>query len=62
MELFAIALAGCTAMDVISILEKKRQDVTGFEVKVHADRAPEHPKVFTHARIEYLITGHAVDS
>ncbi len=62
MELFAIALAGCTAMDVVSILEKKRQEVTGFEVKVHADRAPEHPKVFTHARIEYLITGRAIDA
>jgi putative redox protein len=61
MELFAVALVGCTAMDVISILEKKRQDITDFKVKVHADRATEHPKVFTRARIEYLVTGHAVE-
>jgi putative redox protein len=61
MELFAIGLAGCTAMDVISIMQKKRQEVTDFEVKVHVDRAEEHPKVFTHARIEYLVTGRKVD-
>ena len=61
MELFAIGLAGCTAMDVISILEKKRQKVSHFEVKVHADRAENHPKVFTRARIEYLISGQAID-
>lgn len=61
MELMALSLAGCTAMDVISILQKKRVDVTDFEVKVHADRAGEHPKVFTNAVVEYLITGHNVD-
>jgi putative redox protein len=61
MELIAIGLAGCTAMDVISILQKKRQDVTGFEVRVHATRADEHPKVFTHITIEYLIEGRNLD-
>lgn len=61
MELIAIGLAGCTGMDVISILRKKQQDVTSFEVKVHADRQSEHPKVFTHAVVEYIVTGHHVD-
>ena len=61
MELIALGLAGCTAMDVISILSKKRQDVTGFEVQVHAARAAEHPKVFTAATIEYYVTGRGVD-
>ena len=61
LELMGISLAGCTAMDVISILQKKRQDVTGFEVKVHADRADEFPKVFTHVTVEYNITGHNID-
>lgn len=61
MELIAIGLAGCTSMDVISILEKKRQQVTTFEVKVHAERASEHPRVFTRARIQYLLTGHSID-
>jgi putative redox protein len=61
LELMAISLAGCTAMDVVSILKKKQQDVTAFEVKVHADQAEQHPKVFTHALITYLVTGHNVD-
>ena len=61
MELIAISLAGCTAMDVISILRKKRQDVTDFEVRVDAPRAEEHPKVFIRAAIDYLVTGHNVE-
>ncbi len=61
LELMAVSLAGCTAMDVISILTKKKQEVTAFEVKVHAEQAEEFPKVFTHAVITYLVTGHAVD-
>ncbi len=60
-ELMAVSLAGCTAMDVISLLQKKRQDVTAFEVRVHAERASEHPKVITHAVIEYDVSGHNVD-
>lgn len=60
-ELVAIGLAGCTAMDVISILLKKRQHVTHFEVQVHAERAEEHPKVFTHVNIKYLVEGHDID-
>ena len=60
LELLAIGLAGCTAMDVISILTKKRQDITSFEVKVHAERAEEHPKVFTHLTIEYVISGNEI--
>ena len=61
MELMAVSLAGCTAMDVISILRKKQQDVTDFEVRVDAPRAEAHPKVFTRATIDYLVTGHGVD-
>jgi len=61
MELVAIGLAGCTALDVISILQKKRQDVTAFEVQVHAERAVEFPKVFTNIIIEYIVTGHQVE-
>lgn len=61
MELMALSMAGCTAMDVISILRKKRQDVTDFEVRVDAPRAEDHPKVFTRASIEYLVTGHNIE-
>ena len=61
MELFALGLASCTAMDVLSILQKKRQNVTAFEVQVTADRATGHPRVFTEALIEYFVTGHGIN-
>jgi putative redox protein len=57
MEMVALGLAACTGMDVISILRKKRQQVTGFEVRVNAPRSPEYPKVFTSALITYIVTG-----
>ncbi len=61
MELVLLGLAACTAMDVISILEKKRQQVTGFEVQAHGERSESHPKVFTHIVVEYVVTGVAID-
>jgi putative redox protein len=61
LELMAVSLAGCTGMDVASILRKKQQDLTAFEVRVHADQAAEHPMVFTRSVIRYLVTGHGVD-
>ena len=60
LELMAISLAGCTGMDVISILVKKRQDVTAFDVKVHTEQAEDHPRIFTSAIIDYLVVGHQV--
>lgn len=61
MELIAIGIAGCTAMDVVSILQKKRQDVTAFEVQLRSQQAQDYPRVFTQIEIEYLISGHDVD-
>lgn len=61
MEMVALGLAACTAMDVLSILQKKRLRVTGFEVKVDAPRSAEHPKVFTGANINYVVTGNNID-
>lgn len=61
MELMLLSLAGCTAMDVISILEKKRQNVTAFRVRAHGERASEHPKVFTSIHLDYDVTGHGVE-
>ena len=57
MEMIAFGLAGCTAMDVLSILLKKRQDVSQFEVRIDAPRSREYPKVFTRAAITYVVTG-----
>jgi len=61
MELIAMSMAGCTAMDVISIMEKKKQDVTNFEVKVHPERAEDYPIVYTRAEVVYEVTGRALD-
>jgi putative redox protein len=56
-ELIAIGLAGCTAFDVIGILRKKRQEVTGYEVKVEADQRQDPPNVFTKIRVHHIVTG-----
>ncbi len=61
MELMAISLGGCTAMDVISILRKKRQEITAYEVHVHTERAENHPKVFTQASVLYELSGHGIE-
>jgi putative redox protein len=61
LELMAVSLAGCTAMDVISILRKKQQQVAEFEVRVHADQRSDHPHVFTGAVISYQVSGNNVD-
>jgi putative redox protein len=60
MELVLIGLGGCTAMDVLSILRKKRQEVTSFEVLLDAQQADEHPRVFTHIDVKYVIRGKGV--
>jgi len=62
MELLLTALGGCTGMDVISILGKKQQDVTGFEVQVEGVRADEHPRVYTGIWVKFIVTGHGVDA
>lgn len=61
MELMGLALAGCTGMDVLSILKKKRQDVLDFEVQVHSKSVDEHPRVWNWVQVEYLITGNNID-
>lgn len=61
MELLLMGTAGCTAIDVIGILRKKRQQVTAYQVRIHGTRAETHPKVFTDITIEHIVTGYAVD-
>jgi len=62
MEVLLLALAGCTGMDVISILRKKREPVQGYEVRVSAQRAEEHPKVFTEIRVEHVVSGNVKEA
>lgn len=57
MELVLVGLAGCTAYDVVGILQKKRQAVLGLEVDVSGERAATPPKVYTDIHIEYVIRG-----
>jgi len=57
MELLLYGLGGCTGMDVVSILRKKRQPFTGLEMNLAADRAPQDPKRFTAIHIEYVVHG-----
>jgi putative redox protein len=53
MEMVLAALAGCTGMDVVSILKKMRVEIKSFEMEVEDKRAEEHPKVFTEIRLTY---------
>ncbi len=57
MEMLLIGLAGCTGFDVVQILKKGRETITGCEVEVEAQRASEDPKVFTKIHIAYRVTG-----
>ncbi len=60
MTMLLVGLAGCMGVSVLPILLKKRQDVTGYELRIHGVRAPEHPKVFTEITVEHIVTGHGV--
>ena len=57
MEALLLSLAGCSAMDVISVMLKKRQDVRAFRVLVRGERAAEHPRRWTNIALEYVFTG-----
>lgn len=57
MELVLAALGACTGLDVVPILEKKRVKLDGLEIKLEAERADEHPRVFKKIKIEYIFHG-----
>ncbi|MCW8823949.1 MAG: OsmC family protein [Ignavibacteriaceae bacterium] len=56
-ELLLMSLAGCTGSDVVSILQKKRVNLTDFEINITAQQTEEHPKVFTDIDLEYVFYG-----
>ena len=60
MELLLIALGGCTAVDVESILKKKRQQVTGYRVEVRGARREEHPRAYTRIEVRHVVRGRGV--
>jgi len=57
MELLLVGFGGCSGMDVISILRKKRQNVTGLEMNVKGEKADSYPHVYREVHIEYVVTG-----
>lgn len=56
-ELLLMAFGGCSGMDIISILKKKKQDVTNFEINVNGETPDKHPRYFSDIHIEYVVTG-----
>lgn len=57
MELLLVGLAGCTAVDVVMILQRQRQPLEDLQVRVRGERASDHPRVYTHITIEYIVRG-----
>lgn len=62
MELLLAGVAGCTAIDIVMILKKQRQDVTDVTVQIEGERAEEMPKVYTDVTLTYLVTGNDLDT
>ena len=61
MEMLLIGMGGCTEFDVLLILRKARQQVTGCVVELEAERAESDPKVFTRIHAHFILTGHGLD-
>lgn len=57
MELLLVGLGSCTAMDVLSILRKKRQEITAYRIEVRGDQATDYPHVFTQIYLRHILTG-----
>jgi len=57
MEVVLLAFGGCTGMDVISILRKMRQDVSGYEVRLVGERTEQQPTVYTDISVEHVVRG-----
>ena len=60
MEMLLVSVAGCTAADVISILQKKRQDVTAYNVEITGERKEDHPRAFIKFHIHHIVHGRNV--
>jgi putative redox protein len=61
MELLLVGFGGCSGMDVISILRKKRQNVAGLEINVKGEKTDDYPKVYKEVHIEYVVKGKGVE-
>jgi putative redox protein len=61
MELLLVGLGGCTGMDVVSILKKKKQPLTGLEINIRGEKAEEHPQRYTGIEIEFIVKGRGLE-
>ncbi len=61
MELLLVGFGGCSGMDVISILRKKRQQVTGLDINVRGEKTDDYPKIYKEVHIEYVVKGNGVE-
>jgi putative redox protein len=61
MEMLLLGLGGCTAYDVVDILEKSRQPVSDVAIEIEGERAGDIPKVFTEIHVRYIVTGAGLD-
>ncbi len=61
MELLLVGFGGCSGMDVISILRKKRQQVSGLEINVKGEKTEDYPKIYKEVHIEYIVKGKGVE-
>ena len=61
MEMLLMGVAGCSSTDVVMIVEKQRQDITGCQAAVTAKRAEEPPRVFTEIHIHFTVTGRGLN-
>lgn len=62
LELLLMSVAACSAVDIVSILKKKRQDVTDYKVEIEGDRREEFPRGFTGFRIHHFVYGRSVSA
>ena len=62
MELLLVGLAGCTGMDIVDILAKKRQPLQALKVQVRGNRSDDYPKIYKEIEVTYLVWGEGVDS
>lgn len=60
-ELFLLGVAGCTAVDMVNILEKMRVELTRCEVKIEGEQQEDYPKYFHTIRLKYTLSGHDLD-
>jgi len=60
MEMLLMSMAACSTYDVVSILQKSREDITDCDVRITANRAPDHPRIFTDIHLHFIVSGRDV--